>query len=314
MKLKVVIVDMEFPPRVKKWGLRIGIPVAMLLGGAVVAYAGPNSLITWTDGETLKAADLNSNFATLQNEITGDAGVRGEVAALQAQIAGDGGLNFVDLTSTQTITGAKTFTHELIESQSGFGGSIRIQNTSKTANGTAESWVMFNGTGSYGNSLEFWDYDTIGCNTGGMCDPRVVFADNGNVGIGTTGPTALLQVGTATCNGTTWNNASSREYKEEIHPIGDPLALLEHINVYRYRYRVGTDHRERVGVIAEDLPDEVATVDHKGAPTGELIALSLAANRVLVEQVKRLDAENQQERGRLEALERKLAALSSKSR
>jgi hypothetical protein len=46
---------------------------------------------------------------------------------------------------------------------------------------------------------------------------------------------------------------------------------LEKVNVYRYRYRNGhgNDRRERIGVIAEELPDEVSTLDHKGAPTGD---------------------------------------------
>jgi hypothetical protein len=85
-----------------------------------------------------------------------------------------------------------------------------------------------------------------------------------------------------------WTNASSREYKEDIRPLEDPLTLLRQIEVYRYRYRAdhGDDGRTHVGVIAEELPEEVASVDGKGAPTGELIALSLAANRALLKQVE----------------------------
>jgi hypothetical protein len=67
MKLKLVVVDFEIPARVKKWGLRIGIPTAILLGGGAVAYAG--SLISFSDGQTLHAADLNSNFSNLQAQI-----------------------------------------------------------------------------------------------------------------------------------------------------------------------------------------------------------------------------------------------------
>jgi hypothetical protein len=62
------------PTRVKKWGPRIGIPLAVLLGGGAVAYAA--GLVTWTDGQTLKAADLNGNFTNLQAQIT----------ALQAEV------------------------------------------------------------------------------------------------------------------------------------------------------------------------------------------------------------------------------------
>jgi hypothetical protein len=49
-------------------------------------------------------------------------------------------------------------------------------------------------TGGYGNSLQFWDYDTVGCTTGGMCNSRLTLMDNGNVGIGTTVPIRALTV------------------------------------------------------------------------------------------------------------------------
>jgi hypothetical protein len=84
MKLKVYVIDLEIPPRVKKWGLRFGIPLALLLGGGAVAYAA--GLVTWTDGQTLKAADLNGNFNYLQGEITGDGGLQAEITGLQGQI------------------------------------------------------------------------------------------------------------------------------------------------------------------------------------------------------------------------------------
>lgn len=49
-------------------------------------------------------------------------------------------------------------------------------------------------TGGYGNSLEFWAYDAVGCNPGGLCSPRFTVMDSGNVGIGTTAPSAKLEV------------------------------------------------------------------------------------------------------------------------
>jgi hypothetical protein len=89
-----------------------------------------------------------------------------------------------------------------------------------------------------------------------------------------------------------WTNASSREYKQDIQPLEDPLALLRQIDIYQYRYRAdhGDDGRPHIGVLAEELPEEVASADHKGAPTGELIALSLAANRELLRQLESQEA------------------------
>jgi C1q domain len=81
MKLKLVIVDLEVPPKVKKWATRVGIPAAVIMLGGGIAWAA--GLHSWNDGDTLAAADLNGNFTQLQSEID----------ALQAQITttGSGG-------------------------------------------------------------------------------------------------------------------------------------------------------------------------------------------------------------------------------
>ncbi|WP_316810314.1 hypothetical protein [Pedobacter heparinus] len=74
------------------------------------------------------------------------------------------------------------------------GGHLELRNPAKTANGVASSWIIFNMAGSYGNSLQFWAYDNIGCSSGGMCSSRLTLMDNGNLGIGTTTPSSKLAV------------------------------------------------------------------------------------------------------------------------
>jgi len=91
MKLKLVIVDMEIPPRWKKWGLRVGIPAAVLIGGGAIAWAG--NLVTWTDGQPLKSADLNNNFSYLQGEITALQAAQAQSQAFQVQATADGGFS-----------------------------------------------------------------------------------------------------------------------------------------------------------------------------------------------------------------------------
>jgi hypothetical protein len=61
MRLKVFVVDFEVPARAKRWALTLGLP-ALVLSVAAVALAGP---VSFTDGQTLKAADLNANFGYL---------------------------------------------------------------------------------------------------------------------------------------------------------------------------------------------------------------------------------------------------------
>jgi hypothetical protein len=78
------------------------------------------------------------------------------------------------------------------------GGVISLQNPAKTAVGAAFVWNIYNMSGNYGNSLQFWAYDSKGC-PGGLCSSRLTLMDNGNVGIGTSRPQSLLAVaGTVT--------------------------------------------------------------------------------------------------------------------
>jgi hypothetical protein len=66
MKFKVIVVDLELPPRVKKWATRAVVALA-IFAGAAAAYA--ETLVTWTSGQTLTADDLNKNFALLQGQV-----------------------------------------------------------------------------------------------------------------------------------------------------------------------------------------------------------------------------------------------------
>jgi hypothetical protein len=84
MKLKVVIVDVEIPPHVKRWALRLGIPLALVLGGGAVAWAA--GLVVWSDGQALKAADLNGNFTYLEGQIAGDGGLQARLTQLEGEV------------------------------------------------------------------------------------------------------------------------------------------------------------------------------------------------------------------------------------
>lgn len=73
------------------------------------------------------------------------------------------------------------------------GASLGLINPLKTAAGQGRIWSIFNMTGAYGDSLQFWQYDTVGC-AGGTCTSRMTLFDNGNVGIGTMMPGYKLDV------------------------------------------------------------------------------------------------------------------------
>jgi hypothetical protein len=196
----------------------------------------------------------------------------------------------------------------------GAGATVLLQPTSATnqqtgigfhTNTDGPGFSIGRDFGNAGNH-DFFIYDQV------AQVARIYLNSSGQVGIGTTTQTHLVQLsGGAYSDGASWTNASSRDYKEAIRPLADPLPLLEQVEVYRYRYRAGhgEDRRERIGVIAEQLPALVASPDRRGAPTGELIALSLAANRALLEKIRRLEREKRAETARVEALARRLDAL-----
>jgi len=69
------------------------------------------------------------------------------------------------------------------------GGNLSLTNNSKTG-ATANLWKIYNMTGGYNNGLAFWRYYANGVNAG----PAMFLADDGNVGIGTSGPGAKLDV------------------------------------------------------------------------------------------------------------------------
>ncbi len=68
MKLKVYVIDLEIPARTKRRALMAGIPVAVLLGGAALVWAGvPN---VFSAGQALSSAQINQNFSSLDARIT----------------------------------------------------------------------------------------------------------------------------------------------------------------------------------------------------------------------------------------------------
>lgn len=86
MKLKMVVVDLELTLRQKRLGASGLAVAAMLAAGAAWADV-PNTFVA---GETLKAADLNEKFATLEGDLFNAnaalENVEADVAALDADL------------------------------------------------------------------------------------------------------------------------------------------------------------------------------------------------------------------------------------
>ena len=119
------------------------------------------------------------------------------------------------------------------------------------------------------------DYAEIFALQEGVAYKNLVLVPNGgNLGIGTANPDFLIDTGGAYCNGNTWVNASSREYKKDIKELtrNEAMDALKGLNPVKFCFKRSPDER-RVGFIAEDVPDLVAMKDRKGMSSMDVVAV-----------------------------------------
>lgn len=118
-------------------------------------------------------------------------------------------------------------------------------------------------------------------------------APSGFVGIGTTDPVHPLHMGSGAhvTTGGVWTNASSRDYKENIHSLTteEAMAALSGLVPVQYNYKV--DQEEvYLGFIAEDVPDLVATGDRKGLSPMDIVAVLTKVVQQQQQQIAALEA------------------------
>ena len=98
------------------------------------------------------------------------------------------------------------------------------------------------------------------------------------LGIGTQTVSAAQAInvwnGAHLTTGGVWTNASSRELKDNIENLSakDANAALDALSPVRYVYKNSRDE-EYVGFIAEDVPELVATNDHKSLSPMDIVAV-----------------------------------------
>ncbi|MBK6511567.1 MAG: tail fiber domain-containing protein, partial [Haliea sp.] len=98
------------------------------------------------------------------------------------------------------------------------------------------------------------------------------------LGIGTkniaSGDTIAVWNGARLTKGGVWTNASSRELKDDIETLSteDANAALEALSPVRYVYK-NSREEEYVGFIAEDVPELVASNDHKSLSPMDIVAV-----------------------------------------
>lgn len=106
--------------------------------------------------------------------------------------------------------------------------------------------------------------------------------------------------------GGTWQNASSRELKENIQALTGDEAFdtLNRLNAVKYNYKVDREERH-VGFIAEDAPELVSSKDKKAMGSMDVVAV---LTKVVQEQQKSL----RDQQATIEELKKKIESMEKK--
>jgi len=182
-------------------------------------------------------------------------------------------------------------------------------------NGTVDNnWTLIFGGAGGGEgigSVRVADYgDSYGLNFYTDYNKRMTILQNGHVGIGTTNATQLLVVGTggAYCNGSTWVNTSDRNSKQDFAAI-QPAEVLQKIStmpITEWQYKIDPAGVKHIGPMAQDFYAAFGLngTDDKHISTVDEGGVALAAIQGLNEKVNEKDAEIQDLKQRLDALEK----------
>jgi hypothetical protein len=186
----------------------------------------------------------------------------------------------------------------------GFGRIEFISDPQGSVNEWRPGYIEATDAGGFKGGLAFYvNGEGAGSKFGSL---EVLRIQNGRVGIGTNNPTALLQVGNATCTGNTWVNASDRNLKENLQPV-NALAILEKVAALplsTWSYKSQTDTVRHLGPMAQDFKaafglghsdTSITTVDADGVALAAIQGLN-----------QKLERENTELKARLEILEKLL--------
>ena len=111
----------------------------------------------------------------------------------------------------------------------------------------------------------------------------------------------------------TWNDASSREYKENIKNLttDEAVEALEGLTPVKFNYKLHKDEK-KLGFIAEDVPELVATNSRKNLSTMDIVAV---LTKVVQEQQKMLRDQQESYREQqkiISELQKRIAELEKK--
>jgi hypothetical protein len=134
--------------------------------------------------------------------------------------------------------------------------------------------------------------------------PKVFLLPNGNFGLGVTTPLHPLHLASgAYCSSSgVWQNASSRDLKENIMSISsdDAFETLKGLEPVTYNYKLEKDELY-AGFIAEDVPELVASKGRKSLGTMDIVAV---LTKVVKEQQNIIEKMKTEQQNKINAQEK----------
>jgi hypothetical protein len=117
MKLKLVVIDFELSSRTRKLLVRLGLPIAIVLGSGALAYA--NVPTVWKSGDLLKVADMNGNFSAVDKRLAAleDPYVGVTSIPVQGTLGGYAGAKALCVSQFNSPTAHMCMGEELVRSQ-----------------------------------------------------------------------------------------------------------------------------------------------------------------------------------------------------
>ncbi len=244
--------------------MRVALPAALILMFAPIAAQSAERLV------------VQDNSSNTKMVITDEGYIGIGTTTPQAQIDLGGGtitVNGTDVTG-ENAPGLKWVQTGRLDF--GFGGSgggnVEVYGKGRADDRKGQFRFIYGG-GAYGE-IQFIHYNG---SSWGL--PKMVLDRNGR----------LDMAGGAYCNGSSWINASSREYKKDIKELTGEEALdtLNSLSPVKFSYKNDPQGENYVGFIAEDVPDLVATKDRKGMSSMDVVAV---LTKALQEQQKTIAA------------------------
>jgi len=241
--------------------LRIGKVLPALILVALMSFIVPVSVFA-ADKLVVKDGSGNDVFKVGDNGAVNSDGTSFPVSKIRRTTSNTGGGRGVaafELKSTGNMV-------------DGFGPSFEfwISDNAHSASKAVVALVAVRDGGDQSGKLEILTAN------GGTLSYRMAINSSGYVGIGTRNPSYPLHMGSGAyvSSGGVWTNASSREYKRDIHFLtrDEAMDALKGLDPVKFSYK-GNPEERHVGFISEDVPDLVATKGRKGMSPMDVVAV-----------------------------------------